>query len=162
MKFWLMYFAVSIGAFFFARWGFSSSTFSPMFQQFGDMLGVSPSLLYGWLMPAMFATVITLFVVKSVGGVGYVVKRHRMMWEAYGNRLKEAYSAKFGGENTAFNDEVDMRIKVMKTLGRGYTKKVHKDWLKRTAKFVEIPWAIPEEEYFSEDEKTAQFAHREP
>lgn len=161
MKTWLMWLSVSAGAFFFARWGFSSETFAPMFQQFGETMGINPSLLYGWLMPLMFSTVITLTIVKSVGGVGYVVKRYYRMWDAFGSRLKEAYSVKFGGENSAFNDEVDMHIKGMKTLGRGYTRKIHKDWLKRMAKFVEIPWAIPEEEYFSEGEKTAQFAHRE-
>jgi hypothetical protein len=58
-------------------------------------------------------------------------------WEAYGNRLKEAYSAKFGGENKGFNDEVNNRIVIMQKLKHGFTNTIAYDWLKRMKKFTE-------------------------
>jgi hypothetical protein len=159
MKTWLIWIAVNIGAFFFARWGFSSSTFSPLFQQFGETLGINPSVFSGWLLPLVFSIMMTLFIVKSIGGVSCVVKRVKRyrMWDALGNRMKEAYSAKFGGENPAFNTEVDAHIKIMKTLGKGATKGMTWYWLRSRCKFVEIPCVVPEEECLAEVEKTRQF-----
>ncbi len=78
-------------------------------------------------------------------------------WRAFGNRLKEAYTAKFGYPNPGFEQEVDQHIRAMEALGHGYTKSLDEDWLKRMAKFVEVPWAIPEEERLSEVEKTEQY-----
>jgi hypothetical protein len=79
-------------------------------------------------------------------------------WDAFGNRMKLAYSAKFGGKNPAFNNAVDQHILAVKVLGKGYTKNINMQWLKRMAKFVEIPWAIPEEERLTEVEKTNSFS----
>jgi len=79
-------------------------------------------------------------------------------WDAFGNRMKVAYSAKFGGKNPAFSEAVDQHITAVKVLGKGYTKDINIQWLKRTAKFVEIPWAIPEEERWSEVKKTNSYS----
>lgn len=79
-------------------------------------------------------------------------------WDAFGNRMKVAYSAKFGGKNPAFNEAVDQHILAVKVLGKGYTKDINIQWLKRMAKFVEIPWAIPEEEKWSEVKKTNSYS----
>jgi len=58
-------------------------------------------------------------------------------WEQYGLRLKEAYTAKFGGENKGFNDEVNKRVLVMQKLQHGFTCTVSRDWLQRMKKFTE-------------------------
>ena len=58
-------------------------------------------------------------------------------WLQYGTRLKEAYSAKFGGANGGFNDEVDKRIVVMQKLRIGFTHTLARDWLRRMGKFTE-------------------------
>jgi len=79
-------------------------------------------------------------------------------WDAFGNRMKVAYSAKFGGKNPAFSEAVGQHITAVKVLGKGYTKDINIQWLKRTAKFVEIPWAIPEEEKWSEVKKTDSYS----
>jgi len=152
----MIYYAVAIGSFFLARWGFSSSTFAPIFQSFGTTLGVQPSLLTDWLMPLMYTTMFLLFFYKTVSFSSFTVKRYRM-WNAFGERLKEAYAAKFNGENSAFNEEVDTLIKIMRTLGKGYTKKIAENRLKALSSFAEIPYVIPEEEYQSEAVKTVQF-----
>ena len=80
-------------------------------------------------------------------------------WRAFGHRLKKGYIAKFGpgGESKVFSEEVDMHIKAMRGLGPGYTKDLNRDWLRRMADFVEVPFAIPEEDYLSETEKTRRF-----
>lgn len=79
-------------------------------------------------------------------------------WDAFGNRMKVAYSVKFGGKNPAFSEAVDQHILAVKVLGKGYTKDINIQWLKRMAKFVEIPWAIPEEEKWSEVKKTNSYS----
>lgn len=61
-------------------------------------------------------------------------------WKRYGERLKRAYASKFGGANPGFNEEVDLRIAVMRTQGKGETRDMATLWLKNQAKFVEIPW----------------------
>ena len=58
-------------------------------------------------------------------------------WDDYGNRIKNAYSAKFGGANTGFNEEVDGRIEVMKHNGKGFTRTIATLWLKRMHQFTE-------------------------
>ena len=88
---------------------------------------------------------------------GTIVVHRIIMWSAFGNRLKVAYSAKFNGESPAFSEEVDAHIKVMKSLGRGHTKSVHMDKLKRLSAFVEVPFRIPEEDCLPEEEKTRAF-----
>lgn len=112
------------------------------------MFGILPL----WTVP-LFGVLSLAFIYKT----GTIVVHRIMMWNAYGNRLKEAYSAKFGEDNPAFGDEVDGHIKVMKSLGRGYTKSVHLDKLKRLSSFVEVPFNVPEEDRLSEEEKTRAF-----
>jgi hypothetical protein len=79
-------------------------------------------------------------------------------WDSFGNRMKVAYEAKFGYSNSAFDKEVDQHVLAMKSLGKGYTKTVDKQWMKRMAKFVEVPFVIPEEERLSEEDKTRSFS----
>jgi hypothetical protein len=90
---------------------------------------------------------------------GVVYYRYQK-WGAFGNRMKAAYSSKFGGDNPAFSQEVDQHIKAMQALGKGTTKTINEEWLKRMAKFVEIPYVVPEEEILSEIEKTEQFDNK--
>lgn len=59
-------------------------------------------------------------------------------WEEYGNRLKMAYSSKFGGDNNGFNQEVDSRIKIMQNNGKGFTRSIAHRWLKRIERFTEV------------------------
>lgn len=82
-------------------------------------------------------------------------------WEAFGNRLKEAYIAKFGYANSSFDEEIDNHVRIMQTMGKGFemgTKEAAEDWLKRMAHMVEVPYIIPEEECLPESKKTEQFA----
>ncbi len=58
-------------------------------------------------------------------------------WDIYGQQLKAAYSAKFGATNTGFNEEVNARIAIMNNNGRGFTRSLAYDWLKRMHKFTE-------------------------
>lgn len=58
-------------------------------------------------------------------------------WQIYGQQLKDAYSAKFGGENKGFNEEIDKRILVMQRLRTGFTHTIARDWLKRMESFTE-------------------------
>ena len=81
-------------------------------------------------------------------------------WDDFGNRLKLAYTAKFGGENKEFNEEVNNRILQCKTMKVGIgsnTKGSAERWLKEYAHMVEIPFVIPEEEHLSEEDKTKEF-----
>lgn len=107
------------------------------------------------IMPILAAIAIIMSTLAMTGGAESVTRI--LKWNAFGNRLKAAYSAKFGGDNKGFDDEVDEHIKAVKALGKGFTKSIDVDWLKRMAKFVEIPFVIPEEEYRSEEEKTKDF-----
>jgi|WetSurMetagenome_2_1015567.scaffolds.fasta_scaffold68395_5 hypothetical protein len=110
------------------------------------------------LLPIVF--VVTIIACMTAAFFGYETYVRYKRWGDFGNRMKAAYTAKFGGENKGFNDEVDKRIAVMKSLSfkEGMTKETTEDWLKRMAVFVEIPYVIPEEEKLSEEEKTRQFA----
>ncbi len=58
--------------------------------------------------------------------------------ETYRDRLIKAYEAKFGYSEPAFIEEIDSHIKAVENLGKGYTRAVHRDKLKRLEKFVEI------------------------
>lgn len=104
-----------------------------------------------------YVLIITV-VLSSTGMItgGTMIYKH-LKWKAFGNRLKVAYSAKFCGVNTAFTEEVDQLILAMESLGNGDTKKTQLGRLKRLAKFVEVPFAVPEEERLSEGEKTLLF-----
>lgn len=112
------------------------------------------------LLPIVIAMVMIIMgMVAVVGGekIYYILK-----WNDLGSRMKEAYSAKFGGENPAFNTEVDMHIHVVRTLGKkSWTKDVNVDWVKRMCEFVEIPFIVPEEEHYSEEEKTEMFGDKQ-
>ena len=109
------------------------------------------------VMPVVFGACIVVSIVAIVFGGRMVYRYYK--WSAYGNRLKEAYSAKFGGANPAFNVEVDMHISSVRAMGgSSMTKETNMDWLKRMAEFVEVPWAVPNEERLSEVEKTEQYA----
>ncbi len=89
---------------------------------------------------------------------GRMVIEHCLMWNAYGNRLKTAYEAKFGYPNPEFNKMVDQHVKIMESMGKGYTKDMAEDWIKQMAKFVEVPFAVPTEERLSEKNKTLLYA----
>lgn len=106
----------------------------------------------------LWAVMISVFLSLAFAfKAGTIVVHRLIMWTAFGNRLKAAYSAKFSGENPAFSEEVDAHIKVMKSLGRGHTKSVHMGKLKRLSAFVEVPFRIPEEDCLPEEEKTRAF-----
>lgn len=81
-----------------------------------------------------------------IGAFAYLVSpagapiRERFKWAPYGRRLKRAYHAKYGYENPAFDDEVDNRIRVMRVQGKGHTRTIASDWLKRISKMVEVPF----------------------
>lgn len=105
------------------------------------------------LVPFWLASMTTLVAISTVGyeiffGKGYSDNPTsdstnvfvQFSWKRYGERLKRAYASKFGGANPGFNDEVDLRIAVMRTQGKGPTRTIAQDWLKNQAKFVEIPW----------------------
>jgi len=85
---------------------------------------------------------------------GRMAIEHCLHWKAFGNRLKVAYEAKFGYPNPEFNKMVDQHIKIMESMGRGYTKGIAEDWLKQMAKFTEVPFAVPDEERLTEGSKT--------
>lgn len=59
-------------------------------------------------------------------------------WTIYSNKMKLAYCAKFGGNNSGFNDEVDKRIAIMVRLRKGYTRSIAQSWLKQMEKFTEM------------------------
>jgi hypothetical protein len=58
----------------------------------------------------------------------------------YASRLKEAYIIKFGYSDTSFEKEVDQHVRAMEVFEPGRTRRLNEDWLKRIAKFVEVPW----------------------
>lgn len=119
------------------------------------MTTVEAGLITG-VMSTIFSIVIIVSMFAAIGGAGVVVAKI-LRWNDFGNRMKVAYTAKFGGENVEFNKEVDMHINAVRVLSGGATKKIDMDWLKRMAKFVEIPFVIPEEELRTEEEKTRDY-----
>ena len=111
----------------------------------------------------VFVATISLIIIRmmSKGQDTETIK----LWEDFGNRLKLAYTAKYGGENTAFNQEVDNMILQCKTLkkGIGSSAKTSAEMrLKEYAHMCEIPYVIPEEEYLSESEKTKELKYTTP
>ena len=111
-------------------------------------------------LPLMYIACIILVVVASIFGGKAVIEYVRYKkWEDFGNRLKLAYAAKFGGENSAFNKEIDDMVLQCKTMKKGIgdsTKSNAEMRLKRYAHMVEVPYIIPEEEHLSEVEKTEE------
>ena len=112
------------------------------------------------VLPIVFSAVVIVGVVSGFYGVKAVVKYKR--WTDFGIRMKKAYSAKFGGENPGFNEEVDLRINIMRALKpNSRSKVIAEDWLKRMSAFVEIDFKVPEEEHLPEEEKTKILAEEE-
>ena len=73
-----------------------------------------------------------------------------LRWQDLGNRLKVAYSAKFGYENKEFNALVDRNITVCEnlTLGIGANTKGSSElWLKNMAHLCEITYDVPLSEH---------------
>jgi hypothetical protein len=114
------------------------------------------------VLPIVYITFSILMIFVVIYGGQKVVEYIRYKrWDDFGNRLKLAYAAKFGGENLAFNQEIDSRILQCKTMKKGMnadTKGAAERWLKQYAHMCEIPYVIPEEEHLSEVEKTKEFA----
>ena len=125
-----------------------------------DTSGWSPLLetFVVTVVPIVFACVIIVGIFQYFDS-GSVVRKYirYKRWDSFGNRMKVAYSAKFGGRNPAFDEAVDQHVLAMKSLGKGYTKTIDKQWMKRMAKFVEVPFVIPEEERLAEVDKTRSF-----
>jgi len=117
-------------------------------------------------MPLVYGVMIIFVVFATIfGGKAVVEYIKYKRWDDFGNRLKLAYTAKFGGENPAFNQEVDAMILQCKTMKKGIgndTKRSAEMRLKQYAHMCEIPFVIPEEEHLSEVEKTAEFKPIEP
>lgn len=61
-------------------------------------------------------------------------------WNSYGERVKQAYSAKYFGENSGFNEEVDVRIKIMRETDKGIQRELAKAWLRRKSRWLELKW----------------------
>jgi hypothetical protein len=115
--------------------------------------------LWGTVVPIVLSCCVIVGVFLFMNGDSVVRKYIRYKrWDSFGNRMKVAYSAKFGGRNPAFDEAVDQHVLAMKSLGKGYTKTIDKEWMKRMAKFVEVPFVIPEEERLSEEDKTRSFS----
>lgn len=89
------------------------------------------------VLPVVYVAIVIVGIVKSIGVDS---TEEQIDWTRYGERLKLAYTAKFGGENPGFNSEVDYRIKIMVNTDGGYTRQIAKDWVKRMSKFTELKW----------------------
>jgi hypothetical protein len=115
-------------------------------------------------LPIVFAACIILglfrWFIRDEGPAQHYIRYKK--WDSFGNRMKAAYAAKFGGDNPEFDKVVDQHVLAMKTQGKGYTKDIDEQWMKRMAKFVEVPFAVPEEERLSEDDKTREFEKYDP
>jgi hypothetical protein len=63
-----------------------------------------------------------------------------VMPSTYATRLKAAYTIKFGYPDPSFEKEVDRHVKALEVFEQGRTRRISEEWLKRMAKFVEVPW----------------------
>ena len=108
-------------------------TLSAPFLVLNAMLGNVPY----WIPPVYIFIGIALSVTYAVIKEDVELPPTPDYWDAYGEDMKNAYSSKFGGANTGFNEEVDIRIGVMKHNGRGFTRTIATLWLKRMHKFTE-------------------------
>lgn len=88
------------------------------------------------ILPLLFVVMIILFAFRMLGWSTH----GGFNWRRYGERMKEAYAAKFGYRDPDFETQVDQHIAVMRVSGKGNTRDVSEAWLKDRAKFVEIPW----------------------
>lgn len=109
----------------------------------GATLGAAPLIILGsWLgYVPFYILVLPLFLCSILFTSGdsdnFTEAQVHNEWGEYSNRIKKTYSAKFGGENPGFNDEVDKRIAVMQNCGQGFTRTIARDWLKRMERFTE-------------------------
>lgn len=107
-------------------------------QAEGDYTGITGLLD---LMPFIYCIAVLLGIVQLIIGRDSPIEaRPPFEWEKYGERLKRAYAANFGGDNPGFNEEVDARIKLMIEADHGYRRQLAKNWLKRVSKFVGVDW----------------------
>ncbi len=92
-----------------------------------------------WIVFLQVLCIVSTFLFFSISDStkSQTVAQNTDAWVEYGNKLKTAYSAKFGGENTGFNDEIDYRIAIMQNLKHGFTHTIARDWLKRMERFTE-------------------------
>jgi hypothetical protein len=104
----------------------------------GDYTSAIKSLVS--IMPLMFAIIVILGIFAGLGKDSEVEIAAQIDWTRYGERLKLAYSAKFGGDNPGFNEEVDNHIKILVNTDKGFARQLAKDWVERMSKFVGIHW----------------------
>jgi hypothetical protein len=90
------------------------------------------------IVPILFVAMVIGVIIMSLGKDSEAEKQ--IDWTKYGERLKLAYAAKFGGENPGFNNEVDYRIKILVNTDKGFTRQLAKDWVKRMSDFVDIQY----------------------
>lgn len=110
------------------------------------------------LLPIYFV-VIVLGAMATFAGTAIVYRYHK--WNEFGKRLKEAYAAKYGYMNPAYNEQVDIRVRAMRALSRHTlqgTKEANEEALKQLAHMVEVKYVIPFEDRLSETEKTELIA----
>ena len=137
----VMFLGISPVFFLFAYFWFRSILVSNFFAMIPLVAGALMGIIPMWI-AAMFSIVSFYTVWSSIMGVpelsGVATEPSiGSEWDEYGQRIKDAYSAKFGGENNGFNDEVNNRIAIMNHNGRGFTRTIAYDWLKRMSKFTE-------------------------
>lgn len=92
------------------------------------------------ILPFMFALMVIFGALKNLGADTQEEIAAQINWTRYGERLKLAYAAKFGGDNPGFDQEVDLHIKILVDTDKGYTRQLAKDWVERMSKFVGIHW----------------------
>lgn len=106
----------------------------------GDDSYSSGVLTIAGLLPLIYGVVVIPLIFRVIDGYSENTEEEQSVedyWVQYGKGLKLAYASKFGGENNGFNQEIDQRVGVMMNNGRGFTRALAKDWLKRMHKFTE-------------------------
>ena len=116
----------------------------------------SPVVALTGMLPVVFIGMMIIFAVTAMfGGAAYVTYKK---WTDFGHRLKLAYEGKFGYRNSGFDEEVDACVRVMRALGHGPTKDTMEERLRGLARFVEVPFIIPEEDHLAEEVKTEELS----
>lgn len=116
---------------------------SPFFASLTSLMPIVLATILGFvpiwilLLYGILGLTQLFFKYGSTSQVEQIATEDMDKWDIYANRLKDAYSAKFGGENSGFNQEVDLRIKVMQHNRNGFTHTIARDWLKRMERFTE-------------------------
>jgi hypothetical protein len=88
--------------------------------------------------PAWVVPIFVFIALLSFWKYSYVGETKIRYPDSYRERLIGAYKAKFGYLDPGFLVEVDIHIRAVETLRRGYTRSVHKTKLKKLEKFVEL------------------------